>query len=150
MARIYEQDVLDLQGPLDTADSKIRVIGSVRSQELTGYTGDRVIEMEVCLLNHRDPTIRETQWMRIQCAVAQGICPTDEPKRLDGPWLRWIMYNAFVPKSNEIRIGSMTTTVTSLSDAPQRRAHKPPTLPADGAPAPYTLQVASSWKPQDG
>lgn len=149
MTRIYEQDVIDLQGPFNDAESKIKVVGSVRTQELTGYTGNRVIEMEVCLLDHNDPNIRVTQWMRVQCAVSQGACPVDEPKRLDGPWLRWILWHSFTPsRHNEVIIGDSSHLQRLASGMPPRRDHKPPTLPVDGAPAPYTLQVPASWKPR--
>ncbi|KAJ5641298.1 hypothetical protein N7490_005298 [Penicillium lividum] len=101
MTRIFWHDVVRLQGDLTTDDHLIPIVGVSRGEQLTGHTDDIVIMAEVCLINHHTHDIRETPWVRIQCAISEGPMDPRYPQRLDGPWLRYIMHIASEPDAHD-------------------------------------------------
>lgn len=107
MTRIFWDDVVRLQGEFTTDDHPIPIVGAVRAEEITSFTGATVIMIEVCLINQAKPNVRETPWIRIQCAVSEGPADPRYPQRLDGPWLRHFMHTATEPDGyNRIRVAS--------------------------------------------
>ncbi|KAJ5547391.1 hypothetical protein N7494_004976 [Penicillium frequentans] len=107
MTRIFWDDVVRLQGEFTTDDHPIPIVGAVRAEEMTSFTDATVIMIEVCLINQAQPNVRETPWIRIQCAVSEGPADPRYPQRLDGPWLRHFIHTATEPDGyNRIRIAS--------------------------------------------
>ncbi|KAJ5273633.1 hypothetical protein N7478_008758 [Penicillium angulare] len=95
MARIFGEDLMQLQN--NQAGLNIPVLGSVLAADLNTFTNEPVVQLEVCLVNPNDIQVRVTPWIRFQCMVSPGACPTDRPARLDGPWLRQFMYTTTQP-----------------------------------------------------
>ncbi|KAJ6014290.1 hypothetical protein N7540_008881 [Penicillium herquei] len=105
MCRIFEDDLTQLQGHWTVNDPghNIPLMGTVLAEEHSSFTGDRVVMVEVALRHPGLQDTRLTPWVRIQCAVTTGSCPTDSPRRLDGPWIRYFMHTLTEPNGrNEL------------------------------------------------
>lgn len=75
-----------------------RVMGVSRLATSNGVIARPVIEVEVALLIAGGR--RMTPWTRVQTAVFDGYAHQYEVPRLDGPFLRTMMYSAFTPHSD--------------------------------------------------
>lgn len=58
-----------------------------------------VVELEVTILDNQRR--RMTKWVRVQCQVYRGWC-RDSDARLDGPWLRQMLYTGSAPRDNDM------------------------------------------------
>jgi hypothetical protein len=94
---LYEGDLQNIMG---RSTEEPTVMGLHASTIADGSTMVRpVVELEVTILDtHRR---RMTKWVRVQCQVYRGWCSQSD-HRLDGPWLRQMLYTGSAPRDNDL------------------------------------------------
>ncbi|CAI7601149.1 unnamed protein product [Penicillium glandicola] len=93
---IYEGDILNLMGT-STVEPTVMGLNTVEMADGTTMTGP-VVELEVTILDNERR--RMTRWVRVQCQVYRGW--SNGTQRLDGPWLRHVLYTASAPHDNDM------------------------------------------------
>lgn len=120
---IYEGDLAILRG-------RSSIVPSIMGQQELVFANQSasflpVIELEVSLL---DPGTRQrvTTWARVQCNVFKGYA-NSESSRLDGPWLRYMLYTATAPRNdNRMIVGNVYSDVINLLPNTDRLLPRPP------------------------
>lgn len=124
----------DLQNIMGTSIQEPPVMGLNASMIADGSTMVApVVELEVTILDYQRR--RMTRWVRVQCQVFRGWC-SESHHRLDGPWLRQMLYTGSAPRDNDLMW--ITNTHAELVDAIPDTGHSrslpailPATLPLD-------------------
>ncbi|KAJ5829815.1 uncharacterized protein N7525_008068 [Penicillium rubens] len=95
MMTLYEGDIQNIMG---TSTVEPPVMGLTTASLVDGSTMiNPVIEVEVTVLDYQRRMM--TEWVRVQCNVLRGW--RDTGHRLDGPWLRQVLYTASAPRNND-------------------------------------------------
>jgi hypothetical protein len=96
MMTLYEGDIQNIMG---TSQVEPPVMGLHTTTLADNSTvTSPVVELEVTILDNERR--RLTRWARIQCDIMQGWCGIDD-SRLDGPWLRQLLYTASAPRNDD-------------------------------------------------
>lgn len=89
----------DLQTIMGTSTNEPPVMGLLASTIADGSTMvGPAIELEVTILDNQRR--RMTKWVRVQCQVYRGWC-SQADHRLDGPWLRQMLYTGSAPRDED-------------------------------------------------
>lgn len=124
----------DLQNIMGTSIQEPPVMGLNASMIADGsMMVAPVVELEVTILDYQRR--RMTKWVRVQCQVFRGWC-SQSNHRLDGPWLRQMLYTGSAPRDNDLMW--IANTHAELVDAIPDTGHSrslptilPATLPLD-------------------
>ncbi|KAJ5221197.1 uncharacterized protein N7469_010084, partial [Penicillium citrinum] len=110
--QICRSDLRTLMGPRITqVDSFVPVLGIFNIVTGAGNVSRDVVQLECTILNSRRERI--TPWRAVQCAVDPGVYVEGVSRRLDGPFLRSMMYTSGVPDGNfDLHVSSINKKVS--------------------------------------
>lgn len=94
---VYEGDLQNIMGR-STVEPTVMGLNSTTMADGRRLTTP-VVELEVTILD--TDRRRMTRWARVQCQVLRGWCGEGD-HRLDGPWLRQLLYTASAPRDNDM------------------------------------------------
>ncbi|CAG8900440.1 unnamed protein product [Penicillium egyptiacum] len=97
MMSVYEGDLRRIMGE-SQVESTVMGLNTTTIADNSRMTSP-VVEVEVTILDNDRK--RLTRWVRIQCEVYRGWCGEND-NRLDGPWLRQLLYTASAPRNNDM------------------------------------------------
>lgn len=108
---ICRSDLRTLMGPrLGQIESYVPVVGMFNMITGGGNVTRDVIQLECTILNTKRERI--TPWRAIQCAVDPGVYIEGISRRLDGPFLRSMMYTSTIPDGNfDLHISSISRKI---------------------------------------
>jgi hypothetical protein len=96
---IYQHDIRRIIGPhRRQAASFLPVVSTNQFRTASGAMTRDIVELEVTLLNHSRKRI--LPWTRVQCVVSSEPYVEGVTRRLDGPFLRAMMYTSTRPDGN--------------------------------------------------
>lgn len=96
---IYQHDIRRILGPhIRQAGSYLPVVSTNQFRAATGTMTRDIVELEVTLLNHERKRI--LPWTRVQCVVSSETYVEGVTRRLDGPFVRAMMYTSTRPDGN--------------------------------------------------
>ncbi|KAJ5512104.1 hypothetical protein N7463_001656 [Penicillium fimorum] len=95
MMSLYAGDLQNIMGK-STAEPQVMRLNTVELADGRNQTGS-VVELEVTILDTDER--RMTKWVRVQCQLNRGW--SNRVNRLDGPWLRQMLYTASAPRDDD-------------------------------------------------
>ncbi|KAJ5735007.1 uncharacterized protein N7483_000132 [Penicillium malachiteum] len=99
MLALYRGDIRTIMGPFGPPnDPPLRVAWSTVFYTANGPKTQEIVQLEVTILDGRGE--RLAPWTRIQASLMDGDHQPGVNARMDGPWLRYMMYYANVPDGN--------------------------------------------------
>ncbi|KAJ5724235.1 hypothetical protein N7488_002270 [Penicillium malachiteum] len=99
MMTLFRGDIRSLMGPFGPPDDPpLRVGWATSFYTLGGNMTRDIVQVEVTILDGNEQ--RLAPWTRIQASLLDGNYQPGANVRLDGPWLRYMMYYANVPDGN--------------------------------------------------
>lgn len=117
---IYQSDLNTILGPyandmLGSIPGRFNAVPSVGTTVMTGVGGiilqpQQVVELEMTVLDATRQ--RVIPWTRVQATITPGVATPNSFHRLDGPWLRSLLYHATAPDNNLSRQLVLSTCKT--------------------------------------
>ncbi|KAJ5703355.1 hypothetical protein N7493_011744 [Penicillium malachiteum] len=99
MMTLFRGDIRTLMGPFGPPNEPLLRVGWVTSfVTLAGTVARDIVQVEVTILDANQQ--RLAPWTRVQASLVDGYYQPGANARLDGPWLRYMMYYANVPDGN--------------------------------------------------